>query len=63
MDVQDCPACWKNGVFHLVSESTDLFRCYGCPSSGHLFGLHKDYPRRFFHITPLLRKPETSSVK
>ena len=24
MDVQQCPACWKKGVFHLVSESTGL---------------------------------------
>ena len=62
-DVQQCPACRKSGPFHLVSESTDSFRYYGCPRCGHLFGVHKDHPRVFVHITPVPSKPETSSVK
>jgi len=63
MDVQHCPACRKNGVFHLVSESTDSFRYYGCPNCGHLFGVHKDHPRMFFHITPLPDRPDASPVR
>jgi uncharacterized Zn finger protein len=57
--VQHCPACREDGAFHLVRESTDsFFRYYGCPSCGHVFGVHKDHPRVFFHVTPLTEKRE-----
>ena len=60
---QDCPACQKDGVFHLIRESTDsFFRYYGCPRCGHIFGVHKDHPRVFFHITPLAKNPAATSV-
>jgi hypothetical protein len=40
-----------------------VFRYYGCPSCGHLWGFHKDHPRLLFHVTPLPSKPDASPVE